>query len=290
MVRVSAVLAQRLSSLAIDVDKDWGGRRILNLAGITSPGDLILSPPVGKSVLIGNNDGLRGLWITAEGEADSRKQTRNSGLLRIMGRYWTGISAQYFDFILQTILESAAPYGRLSISTPMGEVMRIYPDKIDMLNKPIKNLANPIEPQDAVTKSYVDPALNWVMGFKAGLRTSSASTTADLNITSGAYVNPLSLNISVNYNAVVLLNATGQISYTTTDTIDIRIARGASDICYGAATTVTTAVNTFGFNIACIDSIAAGSYTYALRLRSVSTTPTLRAGARFTALIIEVPP
>lgn len=290
MVGVSAVLAQRLSRLVIDVDKDWGGRRILNLAGITSPGDLILSPSNNYSVFIGNNDGLRGFWITAEGEADSVNQTRNSGFLTIVGRYWTGTSAQYFGFNLRTVLESAAPYGRLSISTPAGEVMRIYPDKIDMLNKPIKNLANPTEPQDAVTKSYVDPVLNWVNEFKARLRTSSASTTADSNISAGAYTNPLSLSISANYNAIVLLSATGQIYYTTNDTIDIKIARDTNDICYGQSENTTGTYQTLGFSIACIDSIAAGSYTYALMLRAVSSARTLKAGARFTALIIELPP
>lgn len=290
MVGVSAVLAQRLSRLVIDVDKDWGGRRILNLAGITSPNDLIISPPIGYSVFIGNNDGIRAVWITAEGEADSANQTRNSGLLNIMGRYWTGVGAEYFGFILQTILESAAPYGRLSISTPIGEVMRIYPDKIDMLNKPVKNLANPTDPQDAVTKSYVDPAVNWVNNFKARLRTSSASTTTDSNISVGAFVSPLSLSISATYNAIILLNATGQITYGVSDIIDVRIARGTTDICYGQAVNTAGTARTFGFDITCIDSIAAGSYTYALRLMATSNTQTLRAGARFTALIIELPP
>ena len=290
MVGVSAVLAQRLSRLVIDVDKDWAGRRILNLTGITSPGDLVIFPRIGYSVFIGNNDGLRGFWITAEGEADSTNQIRNSGLLSIMGRYWAGTAPHYFGFILQTILESAAPYGRLSVSTPTGEVVRIYPDKIDMLNKPIKNLANPTDPQDAVTKSYVDPVINWVNNFKARLRTSSASTTADSNITVGAFVSPLSLSISANHNAIVLLNATGQITYGVNDIIDVRIARGANDICYGQALNTAGGARTFGFDITCIDSIAAGSYTYALRLMAVSNVQTLRAGARFTALIIETPP
>lgn len=290
MVGVSAVLAQRLSRLVIDVDKDWGGRLILNLAGITSPGDLIISPPKDMSVLIGQNDGIRALWLTGEGEAAPTNPIRNSGELKIMGRYWTGAKADYFGFILKTILESAAPYGRLSIITQLGEVMRIYPDKIDMLNKPIKNLANPIDPQDAVTKSYVDPAVNWVNSFKARLRTSSVSTSGDSNIDYIMFVSPLSLNISTDYNAVIVLSATGLIDFKQFDVIDVRIARNNSDICYSHSNHDTSGELTLGFNATCIDSVGRGSYTYTLRLKAFYAIERLKAGAKLTALIIETPP
>lgn len=290
MVRVSSILAQRLSRLVIDVDKDWGGRRIINLGGITSSDDLILSPPPDKSLFIGFNDGLRAFWITAEGEADSRNQIRHSGELKIMGRYWTGAGADYFGFILKTILESAAPYGRLSINTPFGEVVRVYPDKIDMLNKPIKNLANPTDPQDAVTKSYVDPAINWVKGFKAGLRVSSASTERDSLIDYTMHSSPLSLSISSTYNAIILINATGLVNFRQYDVVDIRITRGNTDICYGSLYYDLAYEVTMGFNVACIDSVSPGSHTYTLKLKSNHAFERLRAGARLTALIIETPP
>jgi hypothetical protein len=290
VVRISAVLAQRLSRLIIDVDKDWAGRRITNLAGISSSGDLIISPPPGMSVFIGNNDGLRGLWITAEGEASSAAPIKNSGVLTLAGRYWTGSAPSYFRFILQTILESAAPYGRLTISTPSAEVLRIYPDKLDMLNKPIKNLANPTEPRDAVTKAYVDPTIAWASAFKSALRVQTTSTSADSTIPFGGFVTPISLSITASNPAYILLVASGQISYGQSDVIDVRIARGTTDICFGTAINVVAGAQTWGFNISCIDSVAAGSYTYNLRMKAYATNETLKAGAFLRALIIEAPP
>ena len=159
MVGVSGYQALRLSRLIIDVDKDWARRRIVNLAGIASPHDLILSPPPGLSVFIGRNDGLHGLWLTAEGEPTDAAPLKNSGVLNLAGRYKTATGADYFSFVIQTVLESADPYGRLSIMASKQEVVRIYPDKLDMLNKPIKNVANPTDPQDAATKAYVDSAV-----------------------------------------------------------------------------------------------------------------------------------
>jgi len=290
MVKALAVLAPRLSKLIIDVDKDWAGRQITNLAGITSPSDLILSPPANNSVLIGNNDGLRGLWITAEGEASSTTPTRNSGVLSLAGRYWTGSAAAYFRFILQTILESEAPYGRLTISTPSAEVLRIYPDKIDVLNKPLKNVASPTESGDAVNKAYVDPTIAWASAFKSGLRTQSASTTADSSIPSGGFVSPISLSISAANPAHIIFVGSGQIAFSQADVVDVRIARGTTDICYAQAVSNVAGAVTWGFNISCIDSVAAGSYTYSLRMKAYATNETLKAGAYLRALIIEAPP
>jgi len=290
MVGVSAVLSQRLSRLIIDADKDWAGRKILNLAGIASPGNLILSPTPGQSVWIGNNDGLRGLWLTAEGEPTDAAPIKNSGILSLAGRYKTATGADYFRFLIQTILESTAPYGRLSISLPGQEVVRIYPDKLDMLNKPIKNVASPADPADAVNKSYVDPTISWVSAFKSLLRMSSASTTADSTIIYSGYVSPLSLSITTNNNAFILLLATGLIAYGQADAIDVRIAKGTADICYAQALNNVAGAQTWGFNIACIDSVSAGSYTYALKLKAYSANETLKAGASLKALIIEVPP
>jgi hypothetical protein len=242
------------------------------------------------SVLIGNNDGIRELWLTAEGEPTNDAPLKNSGILKIAGRYKTATGATYFVFAMQTILESTAPYGRLSISVPGQEVMRIYPDKLDMLNKPIKNVASPADPADAVNKSYVDPTIRWVSAFKSLLRTSSASTTADAPIDYTSFSTPLSLSITTNNNAFVLLSATGLISYDGADVIDVRIARGTDDICYNVAVCNIAGPATLGFNIACIDSVSAGSYTYALRLKAQQVIEKLKAGAVLKALIIEVPP
>lgn len=214
MVSVSAVLAQKLSRLEIDVDKDWRGRWILNLSGIAPSGDLIISPPPDKSVFIGYNDGVRGFWITGEGEADPSVPTRNSGLLKIMGRYWTGSRPEYFGFILQTILESAAPYGRLSISTTTSEVMRIYPDKIDMLNKPVKNLANPTDPQDAATKAYVDSLVPKIKVTEATLSadvpitiTESTVISKNVNVDAGTFLIAVfsgAIPVGINANSFLL--------------------------------------------------------------------------------------
>jgi len=290
MVKASAALAQRLSRLIIDVDKDWAGKKITNISGISSPGDLIITPPPGMSVWIGNNDALRGLWLTAEGEPSPSQPTKNSGMLSLAGRYWTESGADYFRFILQTVLESAAPYGRLSISLPTAEVLRIYPDKLDMLNKPIKNLANPTDPQDAATKAYVDPTIAWTSAFKTGLKLQSASTTADSTIPYGGFVSPISLSVAPANGAFIILSASGQIGYGQADVVDVRIARGTTDICFSTAVNNVAGAQTWGFNITCIDSVTPGSYTYALRLKAYATNETLKTGAYLKALIIENPP
>jgi len=197
----------RLSKLIIDADKDWGGKRIINPGWIVSDGDLNITPGPNKALYFGTTDGFRDIRLTSSGVASQTDPVKTSQRLTFAAQYWTGSGSVPAVFWLQHILETAAPYGRLAVGFEGSEVLRIYPNKVDVLNKPIKNVANPTDPQDAATKAYVDSAVHKIKAAVATLSADKAITNTESEV--------ISISVSVDANTYLLAVFSGVIAAGT---------------------------------------------------------------------------
>lgn len=147
--------------------------------------------------------------------ADSVSATRPSPPLRFRASYWNGAGAVDRDLELFTDIDTNG-VRYLKIRRREDEFVAVtidsngnasfagsvtIHDKLDMQNKPIKNLGDPVDPKDAATKQYVD-------SFASMFKTMADSTRADISV-GGAETTVLSASLSIPSKTLLLAVFTG---------------------------------------------------------------------------------
>ena len=153
-----------------------------------------------------------------------------SSIYPIRGNMGENVSLWYLNNIrFQTVSTGVDVFGELDVSDA-ARIPRML-QTVDMQTNGIINLSNPVNPQDAATKSYVDTAVTGLLEFKGTFRADTGEILSGANVGSYLYNCPggVGTRVAVAIGDYYIVANAGGSFYCSGDLLNI------GDSVYGVA-------------------------------------------------------